>query len=241
MCRMIAYLGNDVMLYDILSKFRHLALEGMKAPGSKLGHTSGWGISARIDSESSIYVRSSKEVSSNRMYQTTVEMIRQISGCQTVMAHLRHASQGAPAVKNSHPFVVDGIVFMHNGNIGDFHEASVWTKRAVGETDSERFFLLLLHLTEGKDLIAALKEVPIKVCDNASSLTFLMDDGRGLYAYRYYTRSPDYYTLYYAKTRGSVVFCSEPFYRGLEWHLIGNKELYCAKYKENSVVVDGPF
>jgi predicted glutamine amidotransferase len=77
---------------------------------------------------------------------------------------------------------------------------------------------------------AALSEVLPKLeAMDYSSLTFIMQDGTSLYAYRHFGRYEDYYTLYYAQTRGSVLFSSEPLTSRLDWHPIGNRELMRAR------------
>jgi hypothetical protein len=56
-----------------------------------------------------------------------------------------------------------------------------------------------------------------------------------LYDYRHFGRYGDYYTLYFAKTRRSVLFSSEPLTSQLEWHPMGNRELIRARLDGNGV------
>jgi predicted glutamine amidotransferase len=66
---------------------------------------------------------------------------------RTFVAHVRYASTGALAERNTHPFEQDGRLFAHNGVIEglDRLEAELGNAMALvhGETDSERFFALI--------------------------------------------------------------------------------------------------
>ena len=70
----------------------------------------------------------------------------------TVIAHVRRATQGAPALRNTQPFTreLGGRihVFAHNGDlvgIRDARELRAWTFRPIGDTDSEHAFCALLE------------------------------------------------------------------------------------------------
>ncbi len=142
------------------------------------------------------------------------------------MLHLRKASVGSPRASNSHPFVAQGRAFMNNGTIRGI--SRVYDGKAIpsGQTDSERFFLMLLERLGSRELPTALEEVLPKVEGlDYTSLTFIMSDGPFLYAYRHFSRNENYYTLYRAMARGSVFISSEAFYPGLKWEPFDNREL----------------
>jgi glutamine amidotransferase len=71
---------------------------------------------------------------------------REVSS-RTFVAHVRYASTGEVAPRNTHPFELDGRLFAHNGVIGDLerleHELGDEMNRVQGDTDSERFFALI--------------------------------------------------------------------------------------------------
>jgi glutamine amidotransferase len=75
----------------------------------------------------------------------------------TVIAHVRRATQGEPALRNTQPFTreLGGRihVFAHNGDlvgIRDARDLGAWAFRPVGDTDSEYAFCALLEsLREG--------------------------------------------------------------------------------------------
>jgi predicted glutamine amidotransferase len=66
---------------------------------------------------------------------------------RTFVAHVRYASTGGLAERNTHPFEQDGRLFAHNGVIEglDRLEAKLGDAMSLvrGETDSERFFALI--------------------------------------------------------------------------------------------------
>jgi predicted glutamine amidotransferase len=65
----------------------------------------------------------------------------------TWVGHVRHATQGSVALRNSHPFTQDGRIFAHNGGVGDVTrlEQELGDDLALveGDTDSERVFALV--------------------------------------------------------------------------------------------------
>jgi predicted glutamine amidotransferase len=74
------------------------------------------------------------------------------AGCsRTYVVHLRYASTGPVALRNSHPFVQDGRLFAHNGVVEGLAEleARLGEDRALvlGDTDSERVFALITRET----------------------------------------------------------------------------------------------
>lgn len=66
---------------------------------------------------------------------------------RTFIAHIRYASTGKIAARNTHPFEQAGRLFAHNGVIGDLPALERELGSAIGmvggETDSERYFALI--------------------------------------------------------------------------------------------------
>ncbi|RLB46043.1 MAG: class II glutamine amidotransferase, partial [Deltaproteobacteria bacterium] len=72
-----------------------------------------------------------------------------------VVAHIRHATQGGVALRNTQPFSRDlggrTHLFAHNGDLAGIetlHQAKGGHFRPDGETDSERAFAVLMHRLE---------------------------------------------------------------------------------------------
>ena len=66
---------------------------------------------------------------------------------RTFIAHVRYASGSPVTIRNTHPFVLDGRLFAHNGVIGNVpaleRELGPAMGMVGGETDSERYFALI--------------------------------------------------------------------------------------------------
>jgi predicted glutamine amidotransferase len=74
-----------------------------------------------------------------------------------VIGHIREKIYGDESYENTHPFLHDNQIFMHNGNITDFEKHAKFIKSYIarkfhhsikGETDSEVLFYLLLSFME---------------------------------------------------------------------------------------------
>ncbi len=70
----------------------------------------------------------------------------------TFVAHVRLASTGGRAVRNTHPFAMDGRVMAHNGGFGELAqleaELGSYARLVLGDTDSERYFALITKETD---------------------------------------------------------------------------------------------
>jgi glutamine amidotransferase len=79
------------------------------------------------------------------------------------LAHIRFATNGANAERNTHPFIQDGRIFAHNGVVHGLDELEArlrpeYLGLVKGETDSERVFALVTQETadHGGDVTAGL-------------------------------------------------------------------------------------
>lgn len=120
-------------------------------------HPDGWGVA--------YYVDGSPHVTKSAGGAMDDAIFRRVSGVvssETVIAHVRKATQGNLSVLNSHPFQHGRWVMAHNGDIPTFSRTREALDGAIipklrrfilGETDSERvFFLFLSELTRYGDL-----------------------------------------------------------------------------------------
>jgi glutamine amidotransferase len=73
----------------------------------------------------------------------------------TFVAHIRHASTGEIAVRNTHPFAQNGRIFAHNGVVGELprleEELGDYRGMVAGDTDSERLFALITKHVDSRD------------------------------------------------------------------------------------------
>lgn len=166
-------------------------------------HPDGWGVAYYVDGAPHL-TRSPQTALSDHLF-------RRLSGVvasETVLAHVRKATQGENTVLNCHPFQYGRFTFAHNGDIPGFdtkRDALValieprLRRYVLGETDSEvLFYLLLTQLARrgplvsdfaADDLAAAMSETVSLVRDitdvgdeEAALLTFIVTNGATMLA-----------------------------------------------------------
>jgi glutamine amidotransferase len=105
-----------------------------------------------------------------------------------IMVHVRRATIGGLREENTHPFTRGPYAYCHNGTILKAAALEPLADRdAQGDTDSERFFNLLMTEFDSGDVIGSLRRAVQRTSDTCrfSALNFLFCDGRRLYAYRF--------------------------------------------------------
>jgi glutamine amidotransferase len=111
-------------------------------------HPDGWGVAYYIARAPHVIKSASAAVSDH--------LFRHVSGIvtsETVLAHIRKATQGELSTINTHPFQFGSWVFAHNGNIANFDDVRdqliarvppILRRFILGRTDSEVLFYLIL-------------------------------------------------------------------------------------------------
>jgi len=167
-------------------------------------HPDGWGVAYYIDGTPHIM-----KSATGAMDCALFEHVSGIVSSETVVAHIRKATQGDLSVLNCHPFQHGRWVMCHNGDIPGFADVKVRLENAIaprlrrfilGDTDSERiFFLFLTELSKYgplvgrlgiEEVITALRDTVTcvrQLCDGRpgyeeSLLTILVTDGTVLAA-----------------------------------------------------------
>lgn len=120
-------------------------------------HPDGWGVA--------YYVAGAPHVVKSAAAAVSDHLFRHVSGVvtsETVLAHIRKATQGDLSTINTHPFQYGTWVFAHNGNIKGFAAVRDTLVRKVppilrrfilGTTDSEvLFYLILAKMSERHEL-----------------------------------------------------------------------------------------
>jgi predicted glutamine amidotransferase len=166
-------------------------------------HPDGWGVA--------FYVDGTPHVTRSPLTALGDSLFHKLSGVaasQTVLAHVRKATQGPKTVFNCHPFQYGRWVFAHNGDIPSFGArrdelvaavAPELARFVLGETDSEIVFYLFLtflrraaplgerfELEQVMDALRGAVERVREVCDGgdaaSSLLTLMVTDGELLAA-----------------------------------------------------------
>jgi glutamine amidotransferase len=160
-------------------------------------HPDGWGVAYYVDGTPHV-MRSACSALSDRVFQRVSGVV----ASETVVAHVRKATQGALNVLNCHPFQHGRWVFAHNGDIPNFSDkreqlltliSPRLSRFILGDTDSEVIFFMVmtqllrygaldsrLTLTDVRSaLLRALEQVR-ETCDREGSrslLTCILTDG----------------------------------------------------------------
>jgi len=208
MCRLVAYLGHDVLLEDVLVKpVNSIVMQSLHAresttPTNGDGFGLGW-YAPDIDETPALFTSISPAWSDNNLLHLTSKI-----KSPNFFAHVRAASAGGVTNYNCHPFIHGRWMLMHNGGINDFMNIKRHLRHLLdddiynwiqGETDSEHFFALFLQLSKGKDLTKitvvgdVLQETIAKVNQlieefgepGPTYLNICLTDGKRLIATRY--------------------------------------------------------
>jgi predicted glutamine amidotransferase len=179
-----------------------LAAENALGVQSNL-HPDGWGVA--------FYVDGSPHVTRSPLTALGDALFHRLSGVvssETVLAHVRKATQGPSTVLNCHPFQYGRWVFAHNGDVPAFDRhrdallaevAPALQRYILGETDSEIIFYLFLTLLarggplSGKpeldavsgalrDTVARVREICDHGAEKPALLTLMVTDGELLAA-----------------------------------------------------------
>ncbi|MBD2163662.1 class II glutamine amidotransferase [Calothrix membranacea FACHB-236] len=168
------------------------SFEGFSARGGRTDdHCDGWGIAFFEGKGCRIFLDAKASVKS-----PVADLVRRYPIHSThVIAHIRKATQGDIALQNCHPFQRElwgrYWVFAHNGNLPDFNPANMGFYKAVGDTDSEKAFCIILEtlrqkFPEGKPPLAELYSILSKVTAEIAAqgvFNYLLSDGEHFFAY----------------------------------------------------------
>lgn len=171
----------------------------------------------------------------------------------TFLAHLRYGTGAPVAMRNTHPFEMDGRLCAHNGRVGDLallreHLGSD-LGRVRGETDSEHVFALITRETQraGGDVVKGVHQALSWLAENVpvSAVNLIITSAHEMWAVRW----PQTHDLFFLDTRGlpgpveqrsshgmrissqelgvhpSVVVASEALDNSRAWQMIQSGEL----------------
>ncbi|KTD66281.1 class II glutamine amidotransferase [Legionella spiritensis] len=208
MCRLVAYLGDKVLLEEVLVKpansiiMQSLHARETDVPTNGDGFGLGW-YAHHISKEPALFKSISPAWNDQNLLHLTAKVE---STC--FFAHVRAASEGGVTHYNCHPFIHREWMLIHNGGIADFMPVKRHLRHLLdddiynwikGETDSEHFFALFLQLAKEKDLSqlsvaadvfqATIEKVNALVAQfgtqDDSYFNICITDGRRLLATRY--------------------------------------------------------
>ena len=121
-------------------------------------HPDGWGVAFYVDGVPHV-TRSPTTALGDALF----HRLSGVVSSETVLAHVRKATQGSRTIFNCHPFQYGRWVFVHNGDIPNFEgkrEALLsrvlprFRRFILGETDSEVLFFVFLTALEARGPLA---------------------------------------------------------------------------------------
>jgi glutamine amidotransferase len=170
-------------------------------------HESGWGIGYYTNGRPEC-LRSVEPAAADVRYEALANTIR----ATTILAHVRNASVGGVAVRNTHPFTYGRWLFAHNGTLVGFPNVREQLRASMpahlrqaigGDTDSEHAFFAVLSELERlagpldgptcaeaigqavADTVQQLAELCADVGEERSQFNFVLTDGHALAATRW--------------------------------------------------------
>ena len=235
MCRMMALLAKDGIKASWLTTFMSLAIHGkIRCDMTEPGHKDGWGLVSYFQEDFPKYLaREPHSILQDEKDFKSAAKVLEVSRSKIVLTHLRKTSVGCLSISNTHPFLYKEWAFAHNGTIYDHEKIFLKKLKPAGSTDSERFFLYLMEHLENShprnqdEILIELRKATeeIKRDFQVSSLTFLLTNGKMIFAFRDCdSQFRDYYTLYSTEIGENKIFCSEPLMEiASSWDLLENK------------------
>jgi predicted glutamine amidotransferase len=228
MCRLLGITNFDLARHvTLVARFCDLALTGAVMPGDPPGHQDGWGLA--------LYREGSLEVhkSGGNLLDETDRLFGLLQGARrspVLILHLRKSAwKGSSTTRHAHPFQYGNVAFGHNGVVYGY-ERLLPTITIPGlqpsALDTEVFFYHVMSGAQTRDLGEAFRDTAylIKREYRYSALNTLFSDGGRLFAYRDFSKEPDYYSLLTARDRDSAYVSSEKLNETFEWTLMEKEE-----------------
>ena len=181
MCELLALSFNTSVNFK-------LSIKAFRRRGER--NPDGWGITPYPDRAALVIKEPASSAESELL-----EFLAGYGGLRSkiLIAHVRWASAGSVAYRNTHPFLreLNGreYVFAHNGTLHGFRRLELGRFRPVGETDSEYIFCYLLAEMERRGVDRWRREDfewlhgKLGELDGLGTLNCLLSDGEYLFAY----------------------------------------------------------
>jgi len=155
-------------------------------------HVDGWGLATYTDIQAQLYREAAPAAYSNKL--KYLETSHPATLC--AIAHIRHATQGCVALKNTQPFQINSQgrshIFAHNGDLKNISTIiHLANKQPQGESDSEyAFYYLMENLStlwkQGTPTLSARSNLIHKIFLQLATLgpaNIIYSDGNYLYAF----------------------------------------------------------
>ncbi|MDN5325033.1 MAG: hypothetical protein PWP02_743 [Thermosipho sp. (in: thermotogales)] len=200
MCRMIGFsFQRDSSINNLFKSLQDMSKNGLKSP-----HPHGFGIYA---------LNEKNEVLFHKFEEPIYEKEISFPNLKIGIIHARKASPNFPiGFLQIHPFVDDkGTAFCHNGTIFTLERNNIF------KSDSYDYFYKIKDFNTIDELSKKLKQF---IQENEfTGINFLMLKNNKLYAFCYYNKDPEYYTMWHSEN----IVSSESL--GLNFKMVKRGEL----------------
>jgi len=199
-------------------------------------HCDGWGISTNDRNHARAVLEKKVEAAAESASFQKIVAENEADGA---LLHLRWATKGlSVSENNTHPFVYGDYSFIHNGSIfppdsiNEFIDEK-FMKLIIGETDSERYFYLMMGQIEKLGLKDGIKTTLAIIKENAktTSLNFMLMNHESFIVASEHdsAKKPewapdDYYVIKYKKNDNGVLFASSGWNQP-GWHVLENHHM----------------
>ncbi len=227
MCRLLGITNFDLQHHEeLVTKFCDLAISGSVMPGDPPGHQDGWGLA--LYCEGNLVVHKS---GGNLLDETDrlMAILKEAPRSPVLILHLRKSAwKGSSSTRHAHPFQYGNVAFAHNGVVYGYERlacAITIPGLMPDALDTEVFFYHVMTGAQSRDLGQAFLGTAslIKREYQYSALNTLFSDGHRLFAYRDFSKEPDYYSLLTAREKDSVYISSEALSETLTWTRMDNE------------------
>lgn len=203
MCRLLGIFSeNEVELPgDIWYNFLNIA----KNDGVfNYPHRDGWG-AAWISRDKVNYYKNLTPIWESRMPPNMIG--------DSFVIHARKATIGEPAIENTHPFIMEDVLLVHNGDL----QLAVNPKRkTIGKTDSEKYLALLLDLRDEMGEMEQAIAESLKYIEDFSALNLIIGsmEDETFWVLNFYNHIDEahdkHYTMFFSKSNSKMIVSSEP-------------------------------
>jgi len=227
MCRLLGVTNFEYARHGrIIDNFCELARTGTVMSGDPPGHEDGWGLAFYQGGKLVVH-----KSGGNLLYEAdkVVGILSGAGASPVMILHLRKSAwSDSTSTRHAHPFHRDNVVFAHNGTVYDYKRLLADIRTAGLEEDALDTEVLFHHFMSHDDLDlgrAFLETVSlIKREYKFSALNCLFSDGARLFAYRDYSKEPEYYSLYKSFSQASSIVSSQPLDENLQWEMMDREE-----------------
>lgn len=176
-------------------------------------HDSGWGMAVYRDlgQAAPLTERFAVAAHADGRFAPATEMQGRIFN-----VHVRRATLGGLSDANTHPFEYGPYSFAHNGTIEGYRALiRPGMPEPFGDTDSECFFLRLIHELDPENPVRSIRGVVAAIVagHRFSGLNFVFSDGQKLYAYKL-----GVFELFWSNRPGVAMVASEKLTSDL-WYM----------------------